>query len=45
VIGTNTDIDHHKAMEAELEESRQRVTAAINAADIGLGILIRAREF
>jgi PAS domain S-box-containing protein len=34
-IGTNTDIDDYKAIAAELEESRQRVTVAINAADIG----------
>lgn len=34
-IGTNTDIDDHKAIEAELEENRQRLASAINAADIG----------
>lgn len=34
-IGTNTEIEGQKAIEAELMESQQRVEAAISAADIG----------
>jgi PAS domain S-box-containing protein len=34
-IGTNTDIEDQKSIEAELTESQRRVESAIDAADIG----------